>query len=212
MTGCFNSTDKVDMKLTNEEMQKLFHEYVKGVNYQLDNLVKRIEKLECNINKLKEDNIKLMVDEDLKLEDYIIKLELRIDRLENSPFGKSPTYIPIFERIDKLESNFDNLSMTFDAFTGSTLDSYQDMRDRIEKLEEQQKERDNLINYKSYLNLVDRIGALENFINKHWSSKRHEPHKCPVCDGSGRYKLATAQCDSDIVDCHSCEGKGIVWG
>jgi|SRR5579863_491055 len=38
------------------------------------------------------------------------------------------------------------------------------------------------------------------------------PHKCPVCDGSGRYKLATALCASDIINCHSCEGKGIVWG
>jgi predicted RNase H-like nuclease (RuvC/YqgF family) len=38
-----------------------------------------------------------------------------------------------------------------------------------------------------------------------------KPHRCPNCEGSGRYKLAIAQSPSDIIDCHSCKGTGIVW-
>lgn len=29
------------------------------------------------------------------------------------------------------------------------------------------------------------------------------PYKCPVCDGSGKYKRKT---------CHACGGTGLVWG
>jgi hypothetical protein len=43
------------------------------------------------------------------------------------------------------------------------------------------------------------------------------PHKCPVCEGSG--KLMTANKNKDAyanyaveTNCHACEGKGIVWG
>lgn len=57
-----------------------------------------------------------------------------------------------------------------------------------------------------------RINQLEDNINKNILSSNKSPHKCPVCDGSGRYKLATAQCASDTRDCHACEGKGVIWG
>jgi len=48
-----------------------------------------------------------------------------------------------------------------------------------------------------------------------------KPHKCPVCDGCGRVLTEAAKVAWDDVfraglptskDCHSCEGKGIIWG
>lgn len=40
------------------------------------------------------------------------------------------------------------------------------------------------------------------------SAKLKTPHKCPVCEGLGGTKI------SGTIDeeCHSCQGKGIVWG
>ena len=35
------------------------------------------------------------------------------------------------------------------------------------------------------------------------------PHKCPVCDGEGRKEKETKDL---FITCHSCDGKGIVWG
>jgi DnaJ-class molecular chaperone len=35
------------------------------------------------------------------------------------------------------------------------------------------------------------------------------PHKCPVCNGSGKQAVALSY--STIVDCHACKGTGIVW-
>ena len=48
----------------------------------------------------------------------------------------------------------------------------------------------------------------ESFINKDYK----KPYKCPVCNGSGRYKLATALCESYIIYCRACNGKCILWG
>lgn len=59
--------------------------------------------------------------------------------------------------------------------------------------------------------LSRRIEEIADFCYRNWKHNK-QPHKCPVCDGSGRYKLATAQCNSDVIDCRSCEGTGIVWG
>jgi hypothetical protein len=40
------------------------------------------------------------------------------------------------------------------------------------------------------------------------------PHKCPVCEGSGRLLNARYGMLSNIgeSDCHACKGEGIVWG
>lgn len=75
-------------------------------------------------------------------------------------------------------------------------------------------ELDNDIRYltKEKIILEKRIDALENFINKHWSSKRHEPHKCPICNGKGFITETVEYLRIKDVSCNACEAKGIVWG
>jgi len=60
--------------------------------------------------------------------------------------------------------------------------------------------------------LTERIDGLENFINKNWNSKRHEPHKCPLCDGKGVEFDRLKRGEGFNSKCKTCEGKGIVWG
>lgn len=51
------------------------------------------------------------------------------------------------------------------------------------------------------------------------------PHKCPVCDATGKtkrrltlkeflgdYWLALDDTGRVIVDCHACNGRGVLWG
>lgn len=61
------------------------------------------------------------------------------------------------------------------------------------------------------LNIVRALGC-RKFVYR-------SPHKCPVCEGSGKdkNKLVAEPYDQTIKilvapACHSCEGKGIVWG
>ena len=35
------------------------------------------------------------------------------------------------------------------------------------------------------------------------------PHKCPVCEGTG--KLADLYCTASERQCHACHGSGILW-
>jgi hypothetical protein len=39
------------------------------------------------------------------------------------------------------------------------------------------------------------------------------PHKCPVCQGSGRvYGYLTTTAGAQSTECHACGGKGVLWG
>jgi DnaJ-class molecular chaperone len=38
-----------------------------------------------------------------------------------------------------------------------------------------------------------------------------KPHKCPVCDGNGKKPNPHATGENDLLPCHACDGKGIVW-
>lgn len=66
--------------------------------------------------------------------------------------------------------------------------------------------------------VTERLDKLETEINvlRYLRSIEHDPkkpHKCPVCEGSERYKFTPSRGDSEItIECKSCEGKGIVWG
>lgn len=54
-----------------------------------------------------------------------------------------------------------------------------------------------------------RLVALEEITNRITCDDMkagRSPHKCPVCGGSG-FLIKIIEC----IDCHACEGKGIVW-
>lgn len=38
-----------------------------------------------------------------------------------------------------------------------------------------------------------------------------KPHKCPVCEGSGKYSNPHGE-EGVANTCHGCDGTGIVWG
>lgn len=139
---------------------------------------------ECRVKFNRYNNIdnNLIVDRLIELEQHKIR---QID--ENRAVSKS---------LDEIRSDIEQLKSS-----KSNVSVYADVILRFCNLE---KEIDNLkktVNYNAYIT--------NERLNVH---KEEKPYICPVCRGSGRYKLATAQCDSDTRDCHACKGTGIVWG
>lgn len=68
------------------------------------------------------------------------------------------------------------------------------------------------------INALDRIDSLENVYNK-WLLHdvnqviNRKPHKCPVCSGQGCYDVENLSSSLRVnLECHCCEGKGILWG
>jgi len=66
-------------------------------------------------------------------------------------------------------------------------------------------------------NLHSRVDGLEKIIEKNLQARKY-PHKCPACNGIGadinsmdahRIREWGLNCP---LSCHSCQGKGIVWG
>lgn len=74
----------------------------------------------------------------------------------------------------------------------------------------------------SFLNLIERIEKLEKcisnweeefyFLKDKLRSPNSLPHKCPVCAGCGKDGNVLLSMPPKFIDCHACEGKGIVWG
>ncbi len=66
--------------------------------------------------------------------------------------------------------------------------------------------------------LEEQINTMTSMPNVYWAKYNKTPHKCPVCEGSGKgEKYADIMIDGVVLNsnyhvCISCEGKGIVWG
>ncbi len=82
----------------------------------------------------------------------------RVLRLENSPFGKSPTYAPLFEKLDKLE-----------------------VQSRMNKEEID-------IMARSISQLEKEIEIIRNTLAGSRPDYCKQPFKCPVCDGNGEIR------------------------
>lgn len=151
------------------------------------NIMKISDSTKQLLERHREEIIKLMNNHDL--------LQHRIENLENSPFGKSPTYAPLLKRledIEKIQQNYHEYKIIIDA--------------TLEKLKEMQ-------------------SAMLNSPNLIWQKYNKTPHKCPVCDGEGnlqtefkstltmaldtRYKMDAK--GITYISCHSCDGRGILW-
>jgi len=125
----------------------------------------------------------------------------RIERLENSPFGKSQTYAPLFEKLDRLEQSREAQSR-----------SNKDLFERLAKLESQMEKV-----YQVFGKVIDSGQSM--MLQKPKPERR--PFKCPVCDGETIVLKASAKVAFDEMVradldthqiCNACEGKGIVWG
>ena len=93
---------------------------------------------------------------------------------------------------------------------------FEGVYDRICKLELAAREGKSTIDEPNHY--IEKLHALENFIRENGSSKRHQPYKCPVCNGTGNHHdqsprlMVRCKTGSGVICCESCEGKGIVWG
>ncbi len=128
-----------------------------------------------------------------------------------------------FERIEKLEnSSFEDMKNELICFKKQR----NEIKERLDKLEMMYKiERkvERIAELESKLeDIIPRVWSSEqkgcvaiDYIENNGKFKNKTPHKCPVCDGSGKVKekLSSFVNGKEILcDCKSCEGKGIVWG
>ncbi len=145
------------------------------------------------------------------------------------------------ERIEKLEQKTNVLDSTriniadFDKLqemsreAQSKLSLLKDHKDRIEKLED-------TLAHKSLNTLQildDQNKCLEKFnvkiaqahekcelmrerMNAHTGAllglHSKAPHQCPICDGKGKVQQIIPMAGYFDAECHSCEGKGVLWG
>ena len=148
------------------------------------------------------DMIETLIDHDQE----ITQLKEEIKKLEEI-YSKFPPEFEILKaRID------DVLKEAVKLF--STLENYQikdnmNCDERISALEE--------------MSIEKRLLELEKKVNYFYSDQYVPPRKpfaCPVCDGKGiihtpetmRFDIMMEEKNIGMSACHSCEGKGIVWG
>ncbi len=138
--------------------------------------------------------------------DYLEKIIKEVNKQDKDGFSMQKGAIDAsFERIQDLEESYQGL-----------IKDSKWLEERIKTLE---KDCAKYIDSNQFqanrqrLNLVEfRIEKLEN---QYKESKK--PHKCPSCDGTGNDKGIQREHPEykfcmEYASCHSCEGKGIVWG
>lgn len=128
----------------------------------------------------------------------------RVERLEDRyiSFTKCNHPCLLQERIEKLESR--------------------DHDERITDLENIQAKKRLINNEVSVHELEIHFKKLEKHVEQmteHYLRKvitNAKPHKCPVCNGKplGEIQITRTENGRDklLIECHACEGKGIVWG
>ena len=84
------------------------------------------------------------------------------------------------------------------------------IRKSLNELRQAIKEHNNEI--RNRLEHLEQLEKIEDMERQIYSNKK--PHKCPVCEGEGKKKIKYLSDGRPliVIDCISCEGKGIVWG
>lgn len=159
-----------------------------------------------------------------ELYQLVSKIQEKVDYLDGMAKASTEAESVLFKRIEeciklfakdtyKLEKEIDVLEERIKKLEDSDYD------ERINDLE-------NIGAELRLCSLEPRIKEIERFqdITREQyklTIKRKHPHKCPVCEGSLKVLTEIAKHDFDGTmraglelsrKCHSCEGKGIVWG
>lgn len=117
----------------------------------------------------------------------------------------------INSRIENLEK-YKSKKIHEDTKISTIIDELEDFKKRqVEWNQNIRKEIDDLDNFTDSLskNFEDEINELYKNIRKlEKLVKDKKPHKCPICDGLGGFYVSGTMDEQ----CHSCNGKGIVWG
>ena len=120
----------------------------------------------------------------------------KIKELKNSDYD---------ERIDMISLRLDRIDHkcvdSLNALQKKTdeLEQYMEMEDRVTAS-------DILIRLNQLEEMTLTEDEMKNFVKK--------PYKCPVCNGvlKNHYYSSTDPNNTLLLDCKSCDGKGIVWG
>ena len=142
------------------------------------------------------------IDENRKISNRVDELEKVINYISNHTNDENVNK----RRIDELEAAYkaDYETARDIIFQGAqTHASILRCEAKIKELESS--------DYDERISDLEKIGV-ESRLLKVESGYSKKPYICPRCSGSGRYRLATSGSLSDVIDCRSCEGTGILWG
>jgi|SRR5882724_1006987 len=145
---------------------------------------------------------------DQELNKQTLLLIEKLDQLKEM-FKEKYVHPDVINRIEKLESHY---------YSDGDLSAIHGCIRNLEKnadFDEHQRKR-----------LEEKFHDLEQLFYDEKAKFRNpekKPHKCPICDGNGKYisvdiqsKMSTISVEIDAlgrhwVKCHICQGKGIIW-
>jgi Zn finger protein HypA/HybF involved in hydrogenase expression len=114
------------------------------------------------------------------------------------------------KELTEMYKNLSIYTVEFHVHKSCQIDENIKISRRVDEVEKFQRERAHLINFKSYLDLSDRVTKLENDkVNK---NPYKYPYKCPNCHGSKHIMEEVEPRVLKMKMCPTCECKGIVWG
>lgn len=147
------------------------------------------------------------------LEDWV-----ELQKQHAKPIPKDPELVDINRRLEKLEKRIEallkELEKSVEELKIKSAHKSNHLLNRIEDLEHEMKMQRKQIN-----SLTFTVEKLEGN-----QIQEKEPHKCSVCDGTGKFltdvghKLIMAgrykmdEFGRRYIDCEICHSKGIVWG
>jgi DnaJ-class molecular chaperone len=120
----------------------------------------------------------------------------------------------IIEVQDGFFIHFRNRLKNIEDYCEAKKDNRHDLNQALSAIQEEYKEMISGIN-SQISELCFKVNDLYQ-IRKNMDFKK--PYKCPVCDGTGKVRMSSAQVllsdppQYPTEKCTSCEGKGIVWG
>lgn len=102
------------------------------------------------------------------------------------------------------EEDIEGLRDTIYGWKKGIEDKINFMSERIENIEN------------GYIQRIGHLGNALNYLSEENQKLRKTPHKCPLCEGKGKYQSLQSNpsyvlynlCDK----CDKCEGNGIIWG
>ena len=116
-------------------------------------------------------------------------------------------------RLAKLEKSRENHRERLD----NHFDFWRELREKIEGIYvSTQFDIDRITGEIDKLKLeIKEIKRFQDITHLEYKSNK-KPHKCPVCDGKvlNEIKIQRTESGRDklVLECHACEGRGIVWG
>ena len=155
--------------------------------------------------------------------DAMVELSMRMNKMESqqrefekqrvTPFEERLSELEqwtrkeedrVHERLKELEERINGL----EAFEEDGDYAINDLRDRVKDLEESYRKKPHKCGVDE---LEFKIMAhINDLYQRREKNDYKKPHKCPVCDAQG-WLIDSYLSEAKKIDCHACEGKGVVW-